>query len=318
MAASLRNFFITFVLAFAVFGGLAYYYYGDLVALLPQNAAEESEPEVSGGISADNSESSSGGEISLGPDDGDGLGILHGLIVTKNEDGEALSARFIRINSVRREVIACNLSMGAGLYNDVGAVVPLRDYLRIYSGETASAAICSLTGYQADFYLELMPDSLDELVSNMLEPHYLVAQEIKYVNPIYKDVVFPDGVALPTDYYKYVPSGEVTLNTDIVAMIREHYSACDGSDGHQSYDSVLSGIYESLLDQLFKEQRLFMENDTSRFAAALSGAQTNLNEAFLAEKATILMKYMDEKYLTKEIPYTTRDNTVYEFKMADK
>lgn len=271
--------------------------------------------EASGEVSETVSDESSEGAISI-DDPGDGLGILHGLIVTKNEKGEVLSARFLRINSVRRSVVGCDLSLSAGLYNEVNAIVPLRDYLRIYSGEKAAAAVCALMGYSADFYLELTPDSLDEMVSNMLEPHYLVAQEINYVNPIYADIQFPSGVVLPTDYYKYVPAGEVMLTADILATIREHYGTCDGTDGHQSYDVLLSGLYETLLEQIFTEQKTVMLNDTARFAAAFSGAETNLTESFLAEKAEILMKYME--YPTKEILYTTRDNTLYEFKMADQ
>lgn len=315
LATSLRNFFITFVLALLIFGGLAVHYYGDLLALLPGQATEES-----GGDDTSQTESSgdtsSGTEIVIPEGEGDNLGILHGLIVTKNADGEVLSARFVRINSERNAVITCNLSLSAVLYNEVGSVVPLRDYLRIYGGETSSAAIASLVGYGADFYLELTPDALDEMIENMMNPHFLVAQEIHYVNPIYAEVTFAPGAAYPTDYYKHVDAGEITLTKDTLATLQEHYGLCDGTDGHISYDALLSDLFSSLLGQLMTEQKTVMLSDRARYAAVFSGASTNLDAAFLAEWGDLLMKYND--YQKVEIPYTSRDATLRAFKEADR
>jgi len=322
LLASFRNFFITFVLALALFGGLAYHYYGDLAALLPGAEADtESEGEVSAEQSDEVSDESSGGGVQIGlVDKGDDLGMLNGLIVTKSEKGEVLSARFVRINSEKRMVITCSLSLGAVVYNEVSATVPLRDYLRIYSGEQAAAVICSLTGYSADFYLELTPDALDEMVAWMIDPHFALLRELKHVNPIYAELELEPGAALPSDYYKLIPAGNLTLTEKTIATLREHYSVCDGTeDGHEAYEMVLAGLYDSLLTQLFTEQKDAMLADPARMATLLSGAETNLNVDFLQEKVEILMKYKDsENYETVEIPYTTRDDTIYRIKMADK
>lgn len=319
MLASFRNFFITFVLALALFGGLAYHYYGDLLALLPGPETEEnSGTDVSGSASGEESAEVSQGMIDI-EDKGDGLGSINGLIVTKSETGEVMSARFVRINSERRVVVTCTLSLGAVVYNEVSATVPLRDYLRMYPGEDAAGVICSLVGYRADFYLELTPDSLDEMVSNMHNPHFTLMHEIKYVNPLYADYQFPEGVVLPTDYYKHVPNGNIMLTADTVATIREHYSVCDGTDGHESYTMLLASLYDSLLKQLFTEQKAVMLADSGRFAAVFAGAESNLTEEFLTEKGEILMKYMDsERYQTVEVAHTNRDDTIDNIKMADK
>lgn len=319
LLASFRNFFITFVLALALFGGLAYHYYGDLVALLPGTETEESEGEVSGSVSDTVSDESSGGGTIDIVDKGDDLGFLNGLIVTKSEKGEVMSARFVRINSEKRIVVTCSLSLGAVVYNEVSATVPLRDYLRIYSGEQAASVVCSLTGYRADFYLELTPDALDEMVAWMVDPHFTMLRELQHVNPIYAETEFEPGTPLPTDYYKLVPGGNIALTEDTIANIREHYSVCEGEDGHESYEMLLAGLYDSLINQLFTEQRKTMLADPARLATVLSGAETNLDMAFLQEKAEIFMKYKgDERYTTVEIPYTSRDDTIYNIKMADK
>ncbi len=319
MLASFRNFFITFVLALALFGYLAYRYYGDLVALLPGSEIEtESESEVSGETSDVVSDESSGGTIDI-IDKGDELGIVNGLIVTKAEDGEVLSARFIRINSEKRVVVTCSLSLGAVVYNEVSATVPLRDYLRIYPGEQAAAVVCSLTGYAADFYLELTPDALDEMVTWMHNPHFVLLRDLQHVDPKYADAEFPDG-NLPSDYYKLIPSGNLMLTSDTIAKIREHYEVCDGTaDGHEPYQMLLANLYDSLLNQLFTEQSEAMLADPARMATLLSGAETNLTVDFLQEKIELLMKYKaDDNYETIEIPYTNRDDTIYKIKMADK
>ncbi len=319
LLASFRNFFITFVLALVLFGSLAYHYYGDLVALLP-GAETESESEVSGTASDD----ASNGSTSDIPIDivekGDELGVINGIIVTKSEKGEVLSAKFIRINSETRKVVTCTLSLGAVVYNEVSATVPLRDYLRIYSGADAASVICSLVGYRADFYLELTPDALDEMVAWMDGAHFTLLRELQHVNPIYADQLFVDGQPLPTDYYKLIPSGNIMLTEETIANIREHYIVCDGTaDGHEGYELLLASLYESLLNQIFTEQKDAMLADPARFATVFSGAETNMDAAFLQEKAEILMKYKaDERYETVEIPYTTRDDTIYNIKMADK
>lgn len=321
--ASFRNFFITFVLALALFGGLAYHYYGDLVALLPGQDVEETSDDTSGDVSgAVSDESDTDIPIFIDPPEteGDDLGILNGLFVCKSEKGEVLSAKFVRINSDTRKVVTCALSLSAAVYNDVSAPVPFRDYLRIYSGEKASQVVCSLVGYRADFYLELTPDSLDELVTWMVNPSYSMVRELKHVNPMYAELEVDDTTVLPVDYYVYVPGGNLSLDAEVIATIREHYTICDGTeDRHDSMEMLLASIYESLLTQLFTKQKDAMLDDPARMAMALSGAETNLDVNFLQEKIELLMKYKgDANYETVEIPYTTRDDTIYKIKLADK
>ena len=323
MLASFRNFFITFVLALALFGGLAYRYYGDLVALLPGQEIEETSEDTSddtSGTVSDESETDIPIFIDPPQTEGDELGVLNGLFVCKSEKGEVLNAKFVRINSETRKVVTCALSLGTVVYNDVSAPVPIRDYLRIYSGEKASQVICSLIGYRADFYLELTPDALDEMVTWMIEPYYIMMRELKHVNPIYADLEIDETTVFPVDYYTYVPSGNLLLDEKVIATIREHYTVCDGKeDGHDSMEMLLSGIYDSLLTQLFTKQKDVMLDDPARLAMVLSGAETNLDVNFLQEKVELLMKYKgDSNYETVEIPYTTRDDTIFKIKMADK
>ena len=84
-------------------------------------------------------------------------------------------------------------------------------------------------------------------------------------------------------------------------------------------EMLLSGIYDSLLTQLFTKQKDVMLDDPARLAMVLSGAETNLDVNFLQEKVELLMKYKgDSNYETVEIPYTTRDDTIFKIKMADK
>ncbi len=312
VAASLRNFFITFVVALAVFAGLALYYYGDLVALLPQSGMEVSQESADNTVSGETSQ----GTIILPNVDSDNLGILHGLVVQKNSQDEVISAIFLRLNSDRKAVLSCELPLTMTLYNDVGVLVPLRDFFRIYDMEICSMAVASLTGYSADFYLEYSPTSMDALVENMLEPHFLIEKEINYVNPIYADQVFEPGTAYPTDYWKHVDAGEITLDSEKLATLREHYSLCDGSDGHETYDALADKMLTSLWLQVRTEQKTVLMSDSARFAAALSGMKTNMDQAFLEQWGTLLMKYTE--YRAVPIEYTTRDATLKAFKEADQ
>ena len=311
MAASLRNFFITFVLALVLFVGLAWYYYGDLMALLPQDAEEGTES-VQGTMSGETSQ----GTIYLPDVDSDNLGILHGLVVRKNTKGEVMSATFLRLNSDRKAVLACELPLTMTLYNDVGSLVPLRDYLRIYDEERCSIAVASLVGYHADFYLEYSPDSLEAMVENMVDPHYNIDKEIKYVNPVYADQTFEPDTPYPADYWLYVEAGANTLSTEKLAAIRQHYSTCDGSDGHGTFDALASSVLTELFRQLRTEQKTVMLADARRFAGVFAGMKTNMDQAFLEEWGELLMKY--PSYQMVPIEYTTRDATLKAFKEADQ
>ena len=314
VAVSLRNFFLTFVLALALFGWLGLEYYDELEALLP--TAEGAVSEETSRDESSSEEQSGPGSILLPGGEGDDLGILNGLIVTKNDKGEVNKALFLRLNSDRKAVLSCELPLSAVLYNDVGALVPLRDYLRIYDKESASMAIATLTGYHADFYAEVSPDALDALVTHMSRPHFLIPQEINYVNPIYAGVTDFPGGKVPADYWKHVDAGNITMTGDVLAILREHYGLCDGSDGHGSYAALASSMLSSFFTQLRTEQKTVMLADPERFASALSGMNTNMDAAFLEKWGELLMKY--ETYKKVEIPYTTRDATMKAIKEADR
>ncbi len=311
MAASLRNFFITFVVALVLFVGLAWAYYGDLMALLPGNGTEESEVSE-GTVSGETSQ----GTIYIPDVDSDNLGILHGLVVRKNANGEVTQATFLRLNSDRKAVLSCQLPLTMTLYNEVGSLVPLRDFLRIYDMEVCSMAVTSLVGYQADFYLEYSPDSLDAMVEHMVDPHYTFDKEIKYVNPIYADQVFEPGTPYPSDYWKHIDAGNNTLDKAKLDILREHYSLCDGTDGHGTYEALAGSILEQLFLQLRTEQKTVMLSDAGRFAGVFSGMKTNMDQAFLEEWGTLLMKY--PSYRAVPIEYTTRDATLKAFKETDQ
>ncbi len=316
LASSLRNFFITFLIASLVFGGLAWFFYDDMEALLPQADAETSDEGPA--VVSRPAESSSGGDIVIPVDPGDGLGILNGLIVTKNANGEVLSAQFMRFNSDKRIIVSCKLSLDASLYNDVNVPVPLRDYLRIYPITTSAQAICALTGYSADFYLELSPSSLYNMVENMQSPSFFLRQEVKYVNPIYENATLDPALPLPEDYYKEVHSGQIQLTKDTLDTLFEHYGRCDGSDGHGNFNSLLNDLYQSLLSQLADGERSVMESDPARFAGALSGGMTNMDTDFMNAHASLLLKYNEEAYVKKDVPYTSRDAVLRNIKSADR
>ena len=314
MAVSLRNFVLTFVLALALFGWLGIEYYDELLALLPKEAEEVSQE--SSGDDTVSEEQSGPGTILLPGEDGDGLGSLNGLVVSKNDKGEVTEALFLRLNSDRKAVLSCELPLTAVLYNDVGALVPLRDFLRLYDRQTSSMAIAALVGYSADFYLELTPSALDALVENMSQPHFLIPQEINYVNPVYQGVTDFPGGRVPADYWRHVDAGNITMTADILAILREHYGLCDGSDGHGSYSALADSMLDSFMTQLVTEQKTVMLSDPNRYAAALSGTNTNMDAAFLAKWGELLMKY--PSYKSVEITYTTRDATLKAFKEADQ
>ncbi len=316
LASSLRNFFITFLIASLLFGGLAWFFYDDMEALLPQADGDVSEEEST--VSSHPEESSSGDTILIPEDPGDGLGILNGLIVTKNANGEVLSARFMRFNSDKRIIVSCKLSLDASLYNDVNVPVPLRDYLRIYPITTSAQAICALTGYSADFYLELSPSSLYKMIERMQSPGFFLRQEVKYVNPIYENTPLDPAQPLPDDYYKEVQSGQIRLTKDTLDTIFEHYGRCDGSDGHGSYNSLLTDLYQSLLGQLADGEKSTMESDPARFADALSGGMTNMDTEFMNAHASLLLKYNEDAYEKKDVPYTSRDAVLRNIKSADR
>lgn len=330
MAASLRNFFITFILSLLLFGGLAYAYYGDLESVLPLpgNESNVSETDVSQETS-DTSETSSRPPVVDPGDNGDGLGAINGLIVTKNAKGDVLSAQFLRINSENRRVISCDLSLQAGLYNEVGALVPLSDYLRLYSIGQAKQTICALTGYAADFYLVVTPDAIKSMVSNLEGVSLPLRQACRYPNPIYDGITFEEGELLPQDYYLWIEAGTNLFSGDALSTVfgayADAYEKQQNSDVYpvgavmgQSPDAILSDVYTYLLKQLSGGNKAVLKADTDRLARALSGGETNLTPMYLADHAELLFKYGEGNYSLVDVPYTSRDATLKSIKQADR
>lgn len=325
MAASLRNFFITFILALLVFGGLAYSYYSDLEALLPtpENESSVSEEEP------DQSDTSSPLPIEVPDDGGDGLGAINGLIVTKNAKGEVLAAKFLRINSENRRIITCDLSLNASLYNRVGALVPLSDYLRLYPIGQATETIRALTGHAADFYLVVTPDAIEPMVNNLGGVSLPLRQPIRYPNPIYDGVVFEEDELLPQDYYLEIEAGTDIFSGDTLSMILGPYSEAYNLQQNAtaaapavtvegpSPDTILEDVYSHLLRQLSGSYKEVLKADTDRLARALSGAETNLTPTYLSNHAELLFKYGEANYRIVSIPYS-RDSTLSKIKQADQ
>lgn len=330
MAASLRNFFITFILALLLFGGLAYAYYGDLAALLPtpENGATVSGEESD---SSDGPDTSSRPSIVVGDDGGEGLGAINGLIVTKNTKGEVTGAKFLRINSDNRRIITCDLSLQASLYNKVGALTPLSDYLRLYSAGKATQTIAALTGYAADFYLVITPGMIDTMIQNLGDLSLQLRQTIKYNNPRYNGYTFAEGELLPEDYYLTIEAGTNLFSGDTLSTIfgqyaeayEKKYGSSPVTDPNMLVqgpdpDALLAEIYAYLIQQLNGNYRQELKSDTDRLARALSGGETNLTPTYLADHGELLFKYGDENYRFVDVPYTTRDATLNNIKQEDR
>lgn len=319
MAASLRNFIITFILALLLFGGLAYSYYPDLEALLPFGGNE-----VSGETSGSMSSETSTPNIVLPPDDpGDGLGAISGLIVMQDTEGKVTKAQFLRINSENRRIISCDLSLQATLYNQVGALVPLGDYLRLYPMIQSSQAIRALTGYPADFYLVFTPDSVKSMASNLEGATFPLRQQIRYPNPAYNGVTFEDGEPLPLDYYIEIIIGTELFSGDTFSTVFGPYAeaykneALAGKVQGPAPDVLLAELYDYLIGLLNGRQKETMRGDLSRLANALSGGETNLTAAYLTEHAKLLFKYGETNYQRVNVPFTTRDATLHNIKQED-
>lgn len=334
MAASLRNFFITFILSLLLFAGLAYAYYGDLVSVLPLpgNGSNASEGDMSGETS-DGSDGPHTSDTSSRPntvdpgDEGDGLGAINGLIVTKNAKGEVFSAQFLRINSKNRRIITCDLSLKAELYNDLGAQVPLSDYLRLYEvDQKAMHAICALTGYAADFYLVVTPDTVKSMVANLEGVSLPLRQACCYPNPIYDGRTFEEDELLPQDYYLWIDAGTDLFSEDTLSEILGPYAAAydkknqypEGDVQGQNPDAILQEVYSYLLKQLSGGNKALLKADTDRLARALSGGETNLTPMYLADKAELLFKYGEDNYSLVSVPYTSRDATLRSIKQEDR
>ena len=313
LLSSARNFLITFLVAALVFGGLAYFFYPKLAAMLPtaeRTEESEEESEFSGLISTENSTTS--GNIDISDPAEELRGSVGGLLIYKNDDGETVGVRYLRYNLDKEAVAYCDIPVSTTLYNDVGASVPLSDMFGMVSGARAAEMIVALTGCSADFYIVLKPDSLPDLIAGMSAPYYNLKTEIDYKNPKYEDVDLPIDSALPADYYRHVDAGRVGLNKETLEIILEYYRL---SGDTQRMDSMLLGMYSMLMTQVVTEQKSVLAADYARAAGLLKRAETNITKEFLSEHAADLFRF--NEYERKDIPYSGR-TTIKAFKDFDR
>ena len=314
MISSMRNFFITFIIALIVFGVLAYVFYPKLEALLP-TAEQEEESEPTGDFSGTESEQSiTSGTIDISEPGGRVRGSVGGLLIYKNDADEVVGVRYLRYNLDSEQVAVCEIPVTTTLYNDVGALVPISDMFGMVSGEQASEMIVALTGCDADFFITLSPDSLADMIAGMSAPYFNLKTEIDYKNPKYEDYDPPAGTALPADYYRHVDAGRVGLSKETLDIILEYYRL-NASDGGQKMNSMLLTMYSMLMNQLVNEQRTMLSADYARTIGLFRHAETNLNEEFLGDYGEDLFRFVELE--RKDIAYSSR-TTIKEFKDFDR
>lgn len=313
MISSLRNFFITFVIALLVFGGLAYYFYPKLVAMLPTAEQEESD-ETSEGVSeasGGETSSTSGVVIDVSEPEERQKGLLGGLLIFKDDENEVLGVEYVRYDLDREKVAVCEIPVSTVLYNEVGASVPLSDLFGMVNGSKAAEMAFALTGCNTDFYIVLTPASLDNLISGMNAPYYSLKAEIDYKNPKYEDYEPPIGGAYPSDYFRHVDAGRVGLNSENLAIILEYYRLYGGQNGRETMKQMLSGLYKTLVSQLVNEQKTALSADPAKAAKIVKSAETNLNEAFFTDHGADLFRFSE--FERTDIPYSSR-TTIKAFK----
>lgn len=318
MKSSFLHFLITFVIAFAVFGILAYTYYDSLASQIPSGNTEESEPAESGAETS-KQDNSSGILIDI-PDESDvteeKLGAVNGLIIAKNQDGFVIGARFIRINADKRMVVSCDFPTSVSLYNSVGVLIPISDYFSMIPGEEAGKAICALTGYRADFYLELTPDSLCSMLPQMDKCTFTMDRVIDYVNPKYENYVPLSEIDYPEDYYRHLDAGEVELNELAVETLLEYYRLQTAAGKSIEISNLLINMYESAIRAIVIDQKEIFRSNAKGLMSVLKEVDTNISEEFLKEHAEKLFHYGD--YYLNEISYTSYDVTLPKIKDADR
>lgn len=313
MISSMRNFFITFIIALVVFGVLAYVFYPKLAAMLPtaeQSEEEETSEDVPGEVSGQGTTS---GTIEISDPVGRVRGSVGGLLIYQNDEGEAVGVRYVRFNLDSGKVAYCEIPVTTTLYNDVGASVPIADMFGMVSGEQASEMILALTGFDADFFLTLTPDSLSDMIAGMNAPYFNLKTEIDYKNPKYADYDPSAGTALPADYYRHVDAGRVGLNKETLDIILEYYREIEG--GGQKMDAMLLTMYSMLMNQVVNEQCAVLSADYARTIGLFKRAKTNLSLEFLGEYGEDLFGFAEAE--RKVIPYSGR-TTIKDFKDFDR
>lgn len=314
MISSMRNFFITFLIALIVFGVLGYVFYPKLVSMLP-TAEHEDESEDPVDFSGTESErETTSGTIEISDPVGRVRGSIGGLLIYKNDDGSVIGVRYLRYNLDSEAVAFCDIPVSTTLYNDVGASVPISDMFGMVSGAQASEMILALTGCNADFFLTLTPDSLSDMIAGMSAPYFNLKTEIDYKNPKYEDYESVPGEALPADYYRHVDAGRVGLNKETLGIILEYYRLNAG-DGGQKMNSMLLTMYSMLMTQIVNEQRAVLEADPARTIGLFKHAKTDLTTEFLTEYGSDLFRFAE--YDRKDIAYSSR-TTIKEFKDFDR
>lgn len=318
MKSSLLHFLITFVIAFAVFGLLAYTYYGSLVAKIPTGVP--SEAEVSAAEPESEGDSDPSGLVISIPDDSreepaDNFKTVSGLLIFKDSDGFVSEARYIRINERRKMVVSCNFPVTVSLYNDVGALIPISDYFAMIPGEQACRDIIALTGAEADFYIEMDVDSLRQLLGRVGNCTFTMDRVIDYINPAYENYTPLFEGDYPEDYRRHIDAGQVELTQDVLNILLEYHSLQTTAGKPNDIRPLLNQMYESVFRAVLVDQKMTYVNNARGVMSLLEAGRTNLTESFLLENGNVLFAYGD--YYHNEIVYTAHDATLHKIKEAD-
>ena len=318
MKSSLLHFLITFVIAFAVFGLLAYTYYGSLVAKIPSGTS--SEPETSESEPESEAESGASGLIVEIPDESGEISeenykTVSGLLIFKDTDGCVSEARFVRINERKKMVVSCNFPVTVSLYNSVGALIPISDYFAMIPGEQACRDIIALTGAEAQFYIEMDLDSLRQMLGKISNCTFSMDRVIDYINPAYENYTPLFEGDYPEDYRRHIDAGQVELTEEVLDVLLEYHDLQIAAGKSNDIRPLLNQMYESVFRAVLIEQRSTYLNNAKGVMSLLDAGRTNLSESYLLENGKILFAYGD--YYHNEITYTAHDATLHKIKEAD-
>lgn len=319
MKSSLLHFLITFVIAFAVFGILAYTYYDSLVSKIPTGVPSESED----AYNPSGAEQSDGGEsgiiVDIPSEDGEEskteIRRISGLLIFKDSEGFVCGTRFLRINETKKVVVSCTIPVTTSLYNSVGALIPISDYFAMISGDQASRDIVALTGDTADFYIEMDVESLRSILPKLNGCTFTMDRVIDYVNPAYENYVPLFDGDYPPDYRRHIDAGEVDLTADVLEILLEYHALQLAAGKANDIRPLLNEMYESVLRTVVVDQKTTYRDNARGVMSLLSSARTNLSEPYLIENGSLLFSYGD--YYKNEIPFTTHDITLHKIKDAD-
>lgn len=317
LKSSLLHFLITFVIAFAVFGILAYTYYDSLVSKIPTGVPQESED--SAAVSETVSGEQSSGYIIEIPDssteDEEPGKRISGLLIFKDAEGFVSEARYLRINEKKKVVVICNFPTTVSLYNSVGALIPISDYFAMVPGEQAARDVVALTGAPADFYIEMDVESIRAALKFLSNCTFHMDRVIDYVNPIYEDYVPAIEGEFPEDYRKRIDAGEIELTEETLDTLLEYHKLQIEAGKPNDIRPILNEMYESICRAVVISQKATYRDNAKGVMGILSGARTNLSEPFLKEYGELLFSYGD--FYHNEIPFTTHDVTLHKIKEAD-